>query len=185
MVKMSNIFHPSQMAFTFQVPKMIFGARANGTNLLARYYMSYAASMAIMGPTSGLGQHPGSDYLTTRFNMPHGFAEAIFLPYRAEELVPVCPEKLVEITNALGEKTDGLSLREAAHNAAWVIKKLIEDLNLPSNLKDAGVPRESLQEFVDYMVPHREGMGPYAPMRINKENATKLFERAWEGKDWR
>jgi alcohol dehydrogenase class IV len=166
------------------VGKYLRVAYNNGTNLVARYYMSYAASMALMGsapPSGGLG-YPYPDMLTNRFNTPHGLAEAIFLPYSREQLVVVCPEKLVEVAKAFGENTEGLTLREGAYKAIWAMKKLVEDLGLPSSLKDAGVPREALQEMINDSASRGDSMHPYAPVRINRENATKLFERAWEGK---
>jgi alcohol dehydrogenase class IV len=73
-------------------------------------------------------------------------------------------------------------LLRAIQMSIWAMKKLVEDLDLPSNLKDAGVPRETLPDMINDVASRGEGMHPYAPIRINRENATKLFERAWEGK---
>ena len=58
--------------------------------------------------------HAASTPVTAHHGVPHGVANAIFMPAGLDFLRPACEPKLGEIAEALGEDVDGLDAGEAA-----------------------------------------------------------------------
>src|SRR3990172_10505662 len=54
--------------------------------------------------------HAASTPVTARHGVPHGVANAIFLPDGLDLLRPACEEKLAEVAAALGEEVAGLTV---------------------------------------------------------------------------
>jgi alcohol dehydrogenase class IV len=55
-----------------------------------------------------------------------------------------CPEKFGKIAEALGEKVEGISVREAAIRAVDSVKRLAKDLGVPQRLSDLGIPQAAI-----------------------------------------
>lgn len=83
--------------------------------------------------------HAASTPVTARHGVPHGVANAIFLPDGLDLLRPACEEKLADVAEALGEDVGGLSAGEAARRAIEAIRALRRDVGLPATLREWGV----------------------------------------------
>lgn len=105
----------------------------NGTDIDARTQMawaSFAAGLTFSNCGSGIA-HSMADQLSAEYDLPHGVANAILLPYVAEFNSVVCPEKFRDIAVALGKNVDGLTVEQAANEAIKAIRELAEQLNIP------------------------------------------------------
>jgi alcohol dehydrogenase class IV len=83
--------------------------------------------------------HAASTPVTAHHGVPHGVANAIFLPPGLDLIRPACEEKLGEIAVALGEDITGLSQAEAATRGVEAVRALCLDCDLPPTLRAWGL----------------------------------------------
>ncbi|MGV3706795.1 MAG: iron-containing alcohol dehydrogenase [Arcticibacter sp.] len=127
----------------------------DGKNLEARSKMAWASYIAGLSfSNAGLGiVHSMAHQLGSEYDLPHGVANALLLPYVEEYNSVVCEEKFKNIAQALGRNVDGLSLTEAKNEAIDALKEMAVKLNIPL-LKDTSfnpedAERLSIQAFAD------------------------------------
>ncbi len=144
----STIATPITDACALQAIKLIARylrpAVANGKNLEARDRMAYAEYLAGMAfNNASLGYvHACAHQLGGFYNLPHGVCNAILLPHVCEFNMIACPERFADIAEALGEDIAGLSTMEAAGKAVAAIRRLSEDVGIPSGLRELNVKEE-------------------------------------------
>lgn len=194
----SNLSNPFTDALALAAIKLVGAnlrtAFANGENVEARYNMAVASLMGGMqvanARTSGV--HGAGYAFALKYKaelgypvplhcIPHGVTLAIALPYVMEYNMVASLQKFRDIAEALGERTDGLTLIDAAFRSVVAAKKLVEDLGLPSRLKDINVPKEDLPNLADSMLSIKRIL-PINPRKITREDALRIFERMWEGR---
>lgn len=83
--------------------------------------------------------HAASTPVTAHHGVPHGVANAIFLPPGLDLIRPACEEKLGEIAEALGEDVAGLSQADAARRGVEAVRQLCLDCDLPPTLRAWGL----------------------------------------------
>jgi alcohol dehydrogenase class IV len=83
--------------------------------------------------------HAASTPVTAHHGVPHGVANAIFMPAGLDFLRPACEEKLRDVAAALGEDVSGLTVAEAAVRAVEAVGTLLRTVELPATLRDFGV----------------------------------------------
>lgn len=110
------------------------------------------------------------------YDTPHGIANAILLPYVMEYNFTANVAKFAEVAKAMGEKVDALSVRDAAYQAVAAVKKLNEDLNIPT-LIEVGAVKEDLDELAQ-----RSSVNVSVdsnPRKVGKEDFKQIFEKAF------
>ncbi len=132
----------------------------NGKDLEARDGMLKASLLAGMGfnNTKLCLVHAITGPLGGFYNLPHGAANAIVLPYAMKFMLPGAISKYSDIAVALGENTQLLSKRQAAEKAVEAIEQLSQDIGLPKGLsvygvKEADLPRLSKDISGLFLVP--------------------------------
>ena len=83
--------------------------------------------------------HAASTPVTAKHDVPHGVANAIFLPAGLAFCLPAAAERLREIALALGEEVAGLDSTMAGERGIATIRRLLAAAGLPSTLREAGV----------------------------------------------
>jgi alcohol dehydrogenase len=83
--------------------------------------------------------HAASTPVTAHHGVPHGVANAIFLPPGLDLIRPGCEAKLGEIAEALGEDLSGLSQADAAKAGVEAVRRLCRDCDLPPTLRAWGL----------------------------------------------
>jgi alcohol dehydrogenase len=133
------------------ISKYLRPAVANGENLEAREMMAYAAFLAGMAfNNASLGNvHAMAHQLGGFYKLPHGVCNAILLPQVQEFNLIAYPERFVDIARALGESIEGISTMEAAAKAISAIKRLSQDVGIPSGLRELGVKEEDFSTLAD------------------------------------
>ncbi|MBM3236704.1 iron-containing alcohol dehydrogenase [Candidatus Poribacteria bacterium] len=153
-------------------------AVANSGNLEAVGNMLIAANLAgIAFGNSRLGiVHALALPLGAFFHVPHGVANTILLPYGLEFNLIAAPQKYVDIANAMGEITIGLSLMDAAEKTIESVKKLASDIGAPKNLKSLGVEADMIPQMAaDAM---KSSHIPANPRKISQIDVEGLYRRA-------
>lgn len=147
--------HPISEALAIHAMKLIAKslrtAVAQGDHIEARADMLYASLLAAMAFNStrlGLS-HALALPLGAHFHIPHGTVNAMLLPEVMEfNLIGNLP-KYAEIAAIFGERTEGLSQREAAMKSVDAIRRLKVDVGITQTLTDYGVREEHLAFIAD------------------------------------
>ncbi|PRY48872.1 alcohol dehydrogenase [Arcticibacter pallidicorallinus] len=127
----------------------------DGKNLEARSKMAWASYIAGLSfSNAGLGiVHSMAHQLGSEYDLPHGVANALLLPYVEEFNSVVCEDKFKNIAQALGRNIDGLTVTEAKNEAIEALKEMAVKLNIPllkdTSFNPADVERLSVQAFAD------------------------------------
>ena len=124
-------------------------AMAHGHDLEARERMAYAQTMAGLAFNSaGLGLvHAMSHPLSAIYDIPHGAANALLLPWVMDFNLIAAMDKMTDIAVAAGESVAGLSDRAAAAVAAKAVRRLTDDLGIIANITDAAAARGKTANF--------------------------------------
>lgn len=173
---------PISEGMSIQAMKMIARslrtAVVQGENLQARHDMLLASLIAAMAfnPTRLGLSHALAIPLGAHFKIPHGIVNAILLPeVMAFNLIGNL-EKFKEIAVIFGEKTDHLSLREAAERSVTAIRRLKEDIGITQTLSDYGVTEESLDMIAEEAM--QSGNVPVNPVKPTHEDLKQLCRAA-------
>src|SRR5690625_4468980 len=121
-------------------------AVAYGHNIEARENMAHASLLAGMAfNNAGLEYvHAMAHQLGGLYDIAHGVANAVLLPHVEEYNLISNPQKFADIAEFMGENIEGLSVRDAADKAVHALRKLSEDVNIPTSLKSLGCERGRL-----------------------------------------
>jgi len=163
------------------IGKWLKVAHSEGNHLEARSGMALAATISGLAFGSGkltLG-HSLAQTFGPRKGIPHGVSCGIALPYVMEFYLPVVPEKLSLIAEAMGVETSGLSVSQAAMNAIGVVKKLADDIGIASSLKEVRFDKNVLSELAEICV--EEWPRPNSPRKLTKKSVLEVLNRMWEG----
>ena len=156
-------------------------AYADGANYEAREAMMMASHLAGYGENyvATCGEHALAEATGGIYgNLVHGELVAIFLPYMMEYNRIVSPNKFVKIALAMGERIEGISLKEASKKAIDAINNIISEVNLPNNLLSLGIEKERLSDIADRA--NQSPNTPDNPRTINKEEYLRIIEKAYE-----
>lgn len=154
-------------------------AVAYGHNIEARENMANASLLAGMAfNNAGLGYvHAIAHQLGGLYDIPHGVANAVLLPHVLEYNTISNLKKFAEIAEFMGEDISGLSTREAADKAIHAIKKLSEDVSIPSRLKDLDVKEEDFETMAELAL--QDGNASSNPIQGSKEDIIRILENAF------
>jgi len=179
----NTVYHPISKTLAHEAIRLIGGhlrrAYANGGDLEARVQMLLASTMAAMAFTrTRLGNvHAMSHPVGAYFDVPHGVANALLLPYVMDWNLPGSLDTFPLVAEALGERTDGLSPRAAAAVAVDAVRQLSRDVGIPERLRDVGVTRDAIPAMAaDAM---KSGNVAVNPRATKYEEMVRLFEQAW------
>jgi alcohol dehydrogenase len=122
----------------------------DGKSLDARSKMAWGSYIAGLSFSNcGLGiVHSMAHQLGSEYDLPHGVANAILLPYVEEFNSVVCPAKFKNIALALGKDVAHLSDEEASVEAINAIKEMSAALNIPK-LKDTSFNPEDIDKLAE------------------------------------
>jgi alcohol dehydrogenase class IV len=159
-------------------------AYANGQNFEARYHLSLAALMAGMAfSNAGLcAGHAIAYTYASEYNLPHGISCALSLPYIMAFNLPTCVDKFIAIARMMDEQIKDLPPFDAAHKAVIAVRKLIEDVALPTSLKEIGIPKGEVPRYAKDLITKYARLLPRNPREISIEDSVTIFKRMWEGK---
>lgn len=159
-------------------------AYRNGKDREARYRMMIAASAAgIAFGQSGVAlTHSFGHALGSLFNIHHGIAVGVFLPYCLQFYRPVT-DKYLEICHAL--RIEGNSPEQSLSNLLQEIRELFQSLAIPYSIRGLGISETELIRQMEFLV--RYSMDDIdtasSPRPITSEQCEKIIRYAYEGKD--
>ncbi len=111
---------------------------ARGQMLLAAYYAGYTFTRGGVGYVHGIGHNLGGMY-----NVPHGLAMSVILPYVLEWYGAAVHKPLAELAELIGVSKPGMSRAAKARAFIEAVKALNQRMNIPNKfdcIKDQDIP---------------------------------------------
>lgn len=120
----------------------------DGNDLEARTEMCWAEYMAGLAfSNAGLGMvHAMAHQLGGFYNIPHGVANAILLPYVMDFNRTICRDRYADVASAMGIQTAGMTKDQASAAAVMYVRVLTEKLKIPS-LESQGFHPENVMRL--------------------------------------
>jgi alcohol dehydrogenase class IV len=156
-------------------------AVANGEDLEARYYMSLASTIGMMGMAmaGGLYAHSACFVLGHYKPTSHGVGVALGLPYIMSFNLPTVISKLARMATALGMPTWMYSELEAAKKAVQAVADLMRDIGLPLTLEEYGIKEGDLEKMAEMMITLYPRPMNARPM--GKQDSLQYWRNMWKG----
>jgi alcohol dehydrogenase len=157
-------------------------AWCDGSNLEARTHMmmgALEAGLAFSNASVAL-VHGMARPIGAYFHVPHGISNAALLPTVMEFSIPGNPRRYLDLAEAMGEITTGLSLLDAAYLSAKAVKRLNDDLKIPS-LKGLGVDEKKFNSIVGQMAVDALASGSPGnnPRKATQGEIVELYRKAF------
>ncbi len=152
----------------------------DGKNIEARSKMAWGSYIAGLAFSNcGLGiVHSMAHQLGSEYDLPHGVANAILLPFVEDFNSSVCPEKFRDVAKALGKNVDNLSLEEARKAALDAIKELSVKVRIPK-LKETSFKIEDVDKLAKQAM--KDACTPGNPRDVTAEDIKKIYIAAYNG----
>jgi len=133
-------------------------------------------SNAILGIVHSMAHKTGKI-----FNIPHGCANAIYLPYVIEFNAKTASDKYADIAKRLG--LAGSSNEELVASLVQMIKDFNRKMNIPLTLKDFGISEALFNEKIDDIAKNAvaDPCTGTNPREISAEEMKELFICTFEG----
>ncbi|MBB5324981.1 alcohol dehydrogenase class IV [Anoxybacillus tepidamans] len=154
-------------------------------DLKAREQVHYAQAMAGMAFANAvLGNvHSLSHKSGPTFNIAHGCANAIYLPYVIQFNRKIVEDRYASIAKRLGLK--GENNKELVDSLISWIRDLNQNMNIPNTLQEYGVSEEMFHAHVDEMAANavKDPCTSTNPRETSVEEMKKLYIAAFYGLD--
>ena len=140
--------------------------------------MALAQYIAGMGFSNcGLGiVHSMAHQLGAMYDVPHGVANALLLPYILEWNGVACSAKYIEMGKALGLEMEGLDSKEAVAEVVRAVRSLANRLNIPEHIRDIGGKEKDIAVLAKKALNDPCTAGN--PRETSLEDFTELFRKA-------
>lgn len=157
-------------------------AWCNGNNIEARTNMmtgALEAGLAFSNASVAL-VHGMARPIGAYFHVSHGISNAALLPTVIEFSIPGNPKRYVDIAEAMGEVTERLSIIDGAYLAAKAVKRLNDDLKIPT-LRGLGVDEKKFHSIVSQMAADAIASGSPGnnPRKATTEELVELYRKAF------
>jgi len=171
-------YHPMADGIAIEAIRMITAnlpvAYSDGNNIEARGQMLTASSMAAVAFQKGLGSiHSIAHQLGAIYNIHHGLANSILLPYGLKQNASVIEEKMSHLSTILEFDDKGT---EAIIDFILALRK---QLKIPNSLKEAGISDERAQEIGEKAF--HDPSTPTNAKPVNAQDLQNLFTAAVNG----
>lgn len=154
----------------------------NGNDLEARYFMSMASLYGGMclGSVNTAAVHALAYPLGGMFDIPHGVANSLLLPYVMTFNMPSSPEKFAEIAIALGDGSDTASHEELAQRSAQRVASLCSRVGIVSNMRELNIPQNAIEPMAEAAMNVTRLLGNN-PREVTRADARRIYQEAYTG----
>ena len=177
--EMSDMFETKAIEM---IAKWLPKAVENPSDIEARDGMAtaqYIAGMAFSNVGLGL-VHGMAHPLGAYYDIPHGVANALLLPFVMEYNKEAAKAKYRTIAEAMGVDTSSMSDDEAADAAVKAVKDLAIRVRIPQHLSEIGVPESGLPTLAQ--AAFNDVCTPGNPRQTNVEEILAIYKKAFKGR---
>jgi len=158
-------------------------AVADGTDMEARTRMHHAATSAGLGFGNAMASlaHAMGHALGSLFDLPHGRAVGLCLPYTIEFAASQCPQRAAELAARIGLTSD--AGEPGARVLAQAIRNLAHEVGNPLSLKETGIAEHAFNDALEQLVEQagNDTQIITAARSPSGDELRALFQSAWEG----
>jgi lactaldehyde reductase len=141
---------------------------------LGQYIAGMGYSNVGLGAVHGMGHPLGGFY-----DIPHGVANALLLPYVMAFNAPACGEKFRNIGRAMGVAgIDAMPLGEAQKATVAAVRQLSLDVGVPDKLNALGVKEEDLPALAAAAI--KDVCTPGNPRDVTEQDLLNLYKEAFK-----
>ena len=153
-------------------------AHRNGSNLDARAGLLRGSLLAgIAFSNAGVAAVHALAYpLGGQFKIPHGLANGLMLIPVMAFNESASPVRIATLTRILSDCLGSESL-----NLEQVLRRLLDSLNFPKSLKEAGIPESALAPMAEKAIAIRRLL-ENNPRPVSAEQALNLYQSAYAGR---
>lgn len=153
-----------------------------GENKQARTDMSYGSYLAGLAFFNAgvAGVHALAYPLGGQFHIAHGDSNAVLLPYVMGYIRSSCEKRMKDIYDAMGFSSANLSQEEASYKCVAELKRIVEDVNIPSTLKGFDITEDALEGLTNDAVEQKRILAR-SPLPLLKEDIFKIYKAAYDG----
>jgi alcohol dehydrogenase len=165
------------------ISKYLGRAVRKGQDLEARGGMMLGSLLAgiSFGNSGVAGVHCMAEALGGMFDVPHGVANAIFLPYMMGYNLPSAPERTARIGYTMGVNHGGFSnVQKESRLAVLAVYDLVQKLKIPT-LKGTGISSEDLDSLAGQA--YQNSSTPDNTRKIGEADYLALFRKAFDEED--
>lgn len=157
-------------------------AVSNGQDKQARTDMSYGSYLAGLAFFNAgvAGVHALAYPLGGQFHIAHGDSNAVLLPYVFGYIRQSCEKRMKDIYDAMGFSSANLSQEEASYRCVAELKRLVEDVNIPSTLKGFNIAEDAIESLTNDAVEQKRILAR-SPMPLLKEDIYTIYKAAFDG----
>ncbi|MED1489717.1 iron-containing alcohol dehydrogenase [Bacillus smithii] len=158
-------------------------AVSNGEDKQARIDMSYGSYLAGLAFFNAgvAGVHALAYPIGGQFHIAHGDSNAVLLPYVMGYIRQSCEKRMKDIYDAMGFSSTNLSQEEASYRCVAELKRLVEDVNIPSSLKGFNITEDALESLTKDAVEQKRLLAR-SPMPLLKEDIYAIYKASFDGK---
>lgn len=158
-------------------------AVTDGSNKQARTDMSYGSYLAGLAFFNAgvAGVHALAYPLGGQFHLAHGDSNAVLLPYVMGYIRQSCEKRMKDIYEAMGFSSANLSQEEASYKCVAELKRLVEEVGIPSTLKGFDIGEDALDQLTEDATKQKRLLAR-SPRELLKEDIHTIYRSAFEGK---
>ena len=160
------------------IARHLRAAVANGRDMEAREQMAYAQFLAGMAfNNASLGYvHAMAHQLGGYYDLPHGVCNAILLPHVQAFNAKVAAGRLGDIARAMGVDTAGMSGAQAADACLGAIRKLSQDIGIPTGIQQLGAKAADIPVLATNAL--KDACGFTNPIQASHAEISAIYQAA-------
>ncbi|HSI68416.1 MAG TPA: iron-containing alcohol dehydrogenase [Planococcus sp. (in: firmicutes)] len=177
---------PATDALALQAIRLISGslrkAVKNGEDKQARTDMSQGSYLAGLSFFNAgvAGVHALAYPLGGQFHIAHGDSNAVLLPYVMSYIRKSCTKRMGDILEAMGGNASFLSEEDASYKCVDELKRIVEDVGIPSSLKGFDIPESAIDALTEDGVKQKRILAR-SPLTLEKEDIRAIYQSAYDG----
>ena len=172
--EMTDMFHLKSMELTY---KYLYDAVNKDKTAIDKMGLSqYIAGMGFSNVGLGI-VHSMAHQLGATYDVAHGIACSLFLPYVLEWNGVVCPERYRDMGKAFGLNMDNLSDMECVGKVVSAVRELEAKLGVPQHLSELNVRKEDFEVLASKAL--KDPCTGGNPREVKLEDIMELLEKAY------
>jgi alcohol dehydrogenase class IV len=157
--------------------KYLYKAYTEGNNIEARTSMSMAALLSglVVGNTGATLGHFIGETIGPIYNIPHGLAVGITLPYVVKFYSKVLAQKM----DMLYKIYLDIKSEDVISNLINSLIRLYKSMNIPLSLAELDIPEADLPKLAEITLRYK--VRPTTLIKLNREVLLSIYEEMYEG----
>lgn len=154
----------------------------NGEDEQARTDMSQGSFLAGLAFFNAgvAGVHALAYPLGGQFHIAHGDSNAVLLPYVMSYIRKSCMKRMADILDALGGNSSFLSEEQASYKCVDELKRIVQDVGIPSTLAGFDVPESALDSLTADGIKQKRILAR-SPLPLEEADIRKIYQSAFDG----